>query len=899
LGLRIWDLFVICDLRFGISIAVLLACCALLLCPPPAYGYVEAAYSLGRVINESTNVLLVRVESLDRQKNTIIYSKVRDIKGTHNSATVKHLIGQFGYNPREWQGVMAWAEVGKTAVVFHNGSQSETCIDNYWYQCGGGDWWQMTHAEPYLLRTFAGRPEKLAGYVAAMLAGQEVIVSCMADGDKNALQLRTARMQRMRAALKLEDYNPKRDFVDFGGSNDDFRPIGGMPGFTHFAAVQRMGLGASGIAPADFNGDGKMDLCLFSLSRVSVLQNTGRSFEEVSLPLEGGARAAAWADYDGSGKPGLLLATPAGPRLFRYNGKQFEDVSSRLPREDYYNLKAAAWIDREGRGKPDILLADGFRGLRLYRNKGLRPEPPGQPKIGKWYFAGPFDNTDRRGFDIAYPPEHEIDLSKQYLGKMGEKVTWREGNFPDGQINNLKLFRNECNTNSAVYLYRELDLGGTAELPVSLGSDDTLTVWLNGKKIHEENVYRACTPDEVKLTLRLQPGKNALLLKICQGDGDFAFYYAAKAPTVVGPPMFEDVSDAVGLGARGIAADLKGDHLAVADVNGDGRPDFLYSAGTGILVLNTPQGFVEAKDSGISYQAGGVAPVFGGFKGGVPRDLFVPQRGVCKLFRNDGRGHFSDVTAQAGDLARPIGQATSAVWSDFHTRGRPDLFVGCLRGPNRYFRNNGDGTFTDATLQIGLMHRIFNTTGLAVLDLNNDGMPDLVLNNEGQESVVLLGDAAWRTGNGSGKVVQASFLRPQADTRQAGPQQAESGSVAPAGKEPVGEKLFEKPADQPVPSTPPDQAAEKTGQPPADKEKPRPESEAAAVPAAGPGGVAQSKASQQEKQPDQKLLPFDLKEYLPQIIAGGVLVLLVGCVMLCLVRSCRARRGEEEDNDDG
>ena len=109
--------------------------------------------------------------------------------------------------------------------------------------------------------------------------------------------------------------------------------------------------------------------------------------------------------------------------------------------QNYYNLKAAAWIDYGRRRKPDILLADGFRGLRLYRNKGLRAEPPGQPKIGKWYFAGPFDNSDRRGFDIAYPPEHEIDLGKQYVGKIGEKVAWREGNFHDGQVNNLKLFK--------------------------------------------------------------------------------------------------------------------------------------------------------------------------------------------------------------------------------------------------------------------------------------------------------------------------------------------------------------------------------------------------------------------------------------------------------------------------
>ena len=34
------------------------------------------------------------------------------------------------------------------------------------------------------------------------------------------------------------------------------------------------------------------------------------------------------------------------------------------------------------------------------------------------------------------------------------------------------------------------------ELPISLGSDDTLTVWLNGEKLLAENVYRAAAPDQ-------------------------------------------------------------------------------------------------------------------------------------------------------------------------------------------------------------------------------------------------------------------------------------------------------------------------------------------------------------------------------------------------------------------
>jgi hypothetical protein len=558
----------------------------------PAWAYVEAPYSLGGVVQLSTNVVLVRVEKVDKEKNMIVYRKVRDLKGTHPTDTIRHLIGRGGFNPREWQYPMEWAEVGKTAVFFHNGSASETCIGTYWYQCyPQGEWWGLSHGEPFLLRSYCGNIEKLAAAVTDMVAGKEVVVPCMVDGNKDDLHLRRAKVQRLRSSLKLQDYNPKRDFVGWGG--EDFRRLAGMPGFTHYAALSRVDPEAQAISSVDIDGDGKPDLCLVGASKVVLLLNGGESLNEISLPGVSGARAAVWADYNGDGKPDLLVATPSGPRLFtNLGGGNFRDDTARLPVEAGYNLTAAAWLDYDGDGHPDILLGNGFHGLRLYRNKGLTEQPSkeGQP-----------------------PP----------------------------------------------------------------------------------------------------------------------------APTL----WFEDVSALAGLGPDGIGGNVKGDTLTVCDVNGDGRPDFLYGAGSGILALGSGKGFVEAMDSGIHYRPGKVGPVFGDFDNDGSPDLFVPQPDGCKLFRNDGKGHFTDVTASAG-LDKFTGHATCAAWGDVDNDGRPDLVIGCLRGPNRFFRNKGDGAFADASDSIGLNQRVFNSQAVCLVDLNGDGALDMVFNNEGQESCVLLANPA-------------------------------------------------------------------------------------------------------------------------------------------------------------
>ncbi len=704
-------------------------------------AYIEAPFALGRLVQDSTNIVVLQVDRVDKEQHRILFKKVRDLKGQHPGDIVRHNIGRAGHNPREWQYIMAWAEPGKLAVFMYNGGASETCIDTYWYQAyGGGADWSMSHGEPFLLRSFAGKAEKLAMSIPEILANREVIVPAMADGDKNALHLRQAKVQRLRASLKLLEYNPARDFIGWG--SEDFRRLPGMPGFSHQATLARVDPDARGLAPADFDGDGDTDLCLFGETRVVLIQSDGPALNEVALPYAGGARSASWADANGDGKPDLLLGAPGGPKVLINFGTSFRDDSAALPREPYHNVTAAAWIEWDGDGRPDILVANGFLGLRLYRNVSAPAgAAPKGPRFGPWHYIGPFDNAGQRGFDTAYAPEKEINLTAKYRGRGDEQVGWQAGKWTDGQVNNLAVFKPAHNVNSVVYLHREIEADAPVEVPVSLGSDDTLTVWLNGRRLLAENVYRGAAPDQSQAKLALQAGKNRLLLKICQGEGEFAFYFAARPPQPASSTTaYEDASLKAGLGPDGAAGAARGDHLALADVDGDGRTDVLYSAGTGILLRNGPQGFAEARDTGLRYRSGGIAPAFGDFDGDGDLDLFVPQAGQGKLFRNEGGGRFKDCTAEAGDLARPLGEGTSAVWADLFKKGRPDLLVGCLSGPNRYFRNLGGGRFQEAGREIGLDRRVANSRSVAVADVNKDGIWDVVFNNEGQDSFLLLGD---------------------------------------------------------------------------------------------------------------------------------------------------------------
>ena len=709
---------------------------------PPSLAYVEAPMSLGAIVQQSTNIVLVRVESADKERNIIVFRKVRDVKGKHNTDIIRHNIGRGGLRPNEWKPQMDWAEPGRTAVFFYQGGASETCIGNWWYQAyGGGENWNHSHAEPFLLRSYAGQTEKLVAIVEQMLAGQKTAAPCMVDGNKEDLHNRRAKIQRLKVSLKIQDYNQKRDFLGWGG--EDFRRLQGMAGFTHVSPVGRVDPEAQAISVVDFDGDGKQDLCLVGGNKVMLLQNSGEAMSESMLAGVSGARSAVWADHNGDGRPDLLLATPTGLKLFTNLGPTMRDDSHLLPPIPPGAPTSAAWLDYDSDGKPDLLVAHGYHGLRLYRNVGLKPPPPPPlPKMTKWQYLGPLENKGNFAFNTSFDFEKKINLQAEYEGKNKLKIRWQERDFTDGTVNDL-LAHSPIKTWAACLLYREIEVDKETEIPASFGSDDTIVVRLNGNRIVSEGQTRGCAPDQNLAMLKLNPGKNQLMIKIGQAEADWAFYFKAQPPKAPDPTgqAFEDVSDKVGLGSKGIGANIKGDSLTVCDVNSDGRPDFLYGAGTGMLIVSSKNEknepiFVQADNAGITFAAGKVNPIFGDFDNDGQPDLLVPQKTGVKLFKNDGKGKFTDVT---GDLAKSTFWATSAAWGDVDHDGHLDLVVGCLKGANRYFRNKGDGTFEDATDAIGLSQKIYNTQAVTLVDLNNDGALDFIFNNEGQDSVVLLG----------------------------------------------------------------------------------------------------------------------------------------------------------------
>jgi len=152
--------------------------------------------------------------------------------------------------------------------------------------------------------------------------------------------------------------------------------------------------------------------------------------------------------------------------------------------------------------------------LVVHLNKPGKPKAPAKPMFGPWYEIGQY----RGSFNIANAPEKAVDLSK------GDgKLKWKRINVADGVIHNLRL-----GGNSATYFYRKITSPGPTAVMSYYGSDDSLGVWLNGKKIISKSIGRGVSANQDKAKLLLVQGDNHLLIKIHNGSGASGWYFSTS-----------------------------------------------------------------------------------------------------------------------------------------------------------------------------------------------------------------------------------------------------------------------------------------------------------------------------------------------------------------------------------
>ena len=286
-------------------------------------------------------------------------------------------------------------------------------------------------------------------------------------------------------------------------------------------------------------------------------------------------------------------------------------------------------------------------------------------------------------------------------------------------------------------------------------------------------------PDGVLLTPEITPGGVALF--DFDQDGDLDIYqvrhcapaempasFKAPAPNKLfrqtSDGKFEEVEGAAGLADAGY-----GHGCALGDIDNDGDVDvFVTNYGKNRLYLNEGGAFRNVTaNSGIKGNRWSSAAAFFDYDRDGDLDLFVVHFGVfdptrrcssaandgtsdyCgphlfegvsdQLYRNNGDGTFTDVSKEVGITVPARGWGV--ICADLNDDGWPDIYVCNDEEPNQLWINGGDGTFFDEGMLLGAalngFGRVEASMGVTVGDVNNDGRFDLFMTHVASETNTL------------------------------------------------------------------------------------------------------------------------------------------------------------------
>lgn len=214
----------------------------------------------------------------------------------------------------------------------------------------------------------------------------------------------------------------------------------------------------------------------------------------------------------------------------------------------------------------------------------------------------------------------------------------------------------------------------------------------------------------------------------------------AMAPLVFVPQAMPKMEETGAAGRAPASGDgnPQGGACLLAPAEGGGSYLFLMSAGAEAIQVYRGSGAgafvrVPAAESGITATGEGVACAVGDYDNDGLPDLAVALSDRVLLFKNMGQGRFRDVTASSG--IHPANLPAGITFVDIDHDGDLDLFVTGRPSssggePNRLWRNNGDGTFTDWTAATAL-GGAGETVSATLSDLNNDRAVDLLVTGSG------------------------------------------------------------------------------------------------------------------------------------------------------------------------
>jgi len=208
---------------------------------------------------------------------------------------------------------------------------------------------------------------------------------------------------------------------------------------------------------------------------------------------------------------------------------------------------------------------------------------------------------------------------------------------------------------------------------------------------------------------------------------------------------FTDVTDASGLGAALVASQT----AVWADINNDGLLDLFVGneSGGNLLFLNKGDGRFEniSRSAGIDGKPGQIKSVVAAdYDNDGYVDFYATDYlGENHLYHNNHDNTFTDVAEQAGVAG--LGPSFAAWFFDYDNCGLPDLFVTSYfvsvdesmrtylglphnAGTLKLYKNLGNGTFKDVTVETGL-DKVFMPMGANFGDIDNDGFLDIYLGN--------------------------------------------------------------------------------------------------------------------------------------------------------------------------